>query len=476
MQSKEKTLVIYGKDLNSEYVPTEKQALFHKSTARYRCYAGGFGSGKTKCITVEALLLALEYPNNLGVICRWTYPELRDTTRRTFFENLGVTADSAAGHPLVKKWNKAENELVLRTEKGESTILFRALKDGFDKVKSLNLGFFVLDEASEIPEDIFRALQGRLRRPRVRHCGLLATNTEGHNWVWRLFKNNSDPNYFLVEASSFENPHLPEGYVESLLEDYPEAWVKRYVYGSWDAFEGLVYPEFDPAIHVVSPFEVPSEWPKFASLDYGFTNPQAWIKAALDEDGNIWVIDEIYEAGKDVSWWKAAIAARGKDVEFTVGCPKFFEKGADGITVASLYEAPPDPVVLIRADVKIKARVQKLSMLLKPRPEKVHPITGKPGAPGLFIMSNCRNLINEITSYEWRRLPLSQSDKKEVPEAPKEGNDHAVEALERLVWYIYEKPISKRMRRKDGWVEEEEERRDPIESVLYFPGDWTKAF
>ena len=45
--------------LSDHYRPLEKQKLYHESPAKYKCYMGGVGSGKTTALVYEALLLSL---------------------------------------------------------------------------------------------------------------------------------------------------------------------------------------------------------------------------------------------------------------------------------------------------------------------------------------------------------------------------------------------------------------------------------
>jgi hypothetical protein len=50
--------------------------------------------------------------------------------------------------------------------------------------------------------------------------------------------------YAYFGAITTDNHYLPPEYVNNLIATYPEKWLRRYVYNSWDNFEGLVYSEF----------------------------------------------------------------------------------------------------------------------------------------------------------------------------------------------------------------------------------------
>ncbi|MFI6388618.1 hypothetical protein [Nonomuraea sp. NPDC050540] len=47
----------------------------------------------------------------------------------------------------------------------------------------------------------------------------------------------------------------------------------RLRHGRWVATEGLIYEDFDPAVHVVDRFDIPPEWTRWWTVDFGFTNP-----------------------------------------------------------------------------------------------------------------------------------------------------------------------------------------------------------
>jgi hypothetical protein len=276
-----------------EYNPLPTQSLFHKSPAKYRCLFGGLGSGKTRAGAQESVLLLLENPGILFLIARQTYPELRDTTMRTFFECLP--------QELIGTFSKSENHLVL---KNGSEVLFRSLDDPM-KLKSLELGGWWIDEASEVAEEIFLTLQGRLRQKMqgVNHlCGFLTTNPPnmGH-WIEKYFVNIGPPMYCLFKMTTYENQsHLPDGYISDLEKNYPPQWIKKYLLGEFGFTNaGLpVYPMFIEDQHVR---DLSDYWRKpdgsgklpsihiFRGYDFGFNHP-ALLCTSVDSKGRwLWL-------------------------------------------------------------------------------------------------------------------------------------------------------------------------------------------
>jgi hypothetical protein len=66
-------------DIHIDYTPTERQAMYHSSTADEVLYGGAAGGGKSKATVEEAFLDGMENPGVHTYLFRETYPELRDT-------------------------------------------------------------------------------------------------------------------------------------------------------------------------------------------------------------------------------------------------------------------------------------------------------------------------------------------------------------------------------------------------------------
>jgi hypothetical protein len=99
-----------------------------------------------------------------------------------------------------------------------------------------------------------------------------------------------------------ENPFITDDYIFE-QEQKPEALRKSLLEGRWDAFEGMVFSEFrdDPAhytdrlnTHVIEPFEIPLDWPRYFSFDHGYSRPFACQWWAIDYQGRAYLYREWY--------------------------------------------------------------------------------------------------------------------------------------------------------------------------------------
>lgn len=425
----------FPKDKDGNQGPLPKQAQFIEAAldpqkSKYIAYIGGVGSGKTVvgCTTIIswAVLHGGDY-----LIGRQFYPELRDTTMKAFFEACPIE--------LILEHRVADNLVKLRAANNQiATIFFRPM-DEPDKMRSMNLSGFYLDEANQVSEEAFLLLQGRLRNQKGLRKGILTSNPKGHDYLYRWFVKKDHfkddkikKEFMLVHAPSTENIHLPTGYVESMMSSWSEDRVQREIMASFDSFEGAVYPEFRRDVHVIRPFSVPDGWTKIIGIDHGYRNPAAWVWMATDYDGNHyvyrefyqkeWLIDEICKRGKEGKRSAHGMMPREEKIQAAYIDPSTGNrKGSDGRSDLDWYlDSLPKGFPIIKANNAVAAGIDRTKTLFKP---------DKNGKPRLYIFSTCVNLAEELSNYRYEELRPGQSGTKNDKEQPLKVNDHAVDAL-----------------------------------------------
>ncbi len=421
--------------------PTAKQSEFIFSTNKFSCFSGGFGNGKTTAGCLKAILLS-QFPKNFGLIGRLTYPELRDTTQRTFFE---LCPPEYYAKENGGEWRKSDN--LVRFANG-SEIMFRHMDTISEKeLLSLNIGWFFIDQAEEIGEKVFLILMSRLRLAHIpRRFGFLACNPAPGNWIYNRFvlpteDGSISKNYFYVTATTKENPHLPADYIPTLLESYPDELIKRYMEGKWEVYEGQIYPEFNRKTHVIKPFMVPKSWEHIVAIDHGMVNPTCALWAAIDYDGNVYIYDEYYQPGI-VSQHAKAILEKSRNIEVSLWLidpstgTKSREK--DGMPWSVTEEYEDHGIYAIPANDQKLAGINRVKEFLKVNPKKRNPRNEDMGSPRLFIFSNCKNLQWEITQYQWKQL--RSLSVRNAPEQPRDFNDHAMDALRYMIMSRFPPP------------------------------------
>lgn len=176
---------------------------------------------------MRSIYECMRQDNNYFLLGRATYQEIHDVLLKDFFEIC---------HPSwIKEFTKSPHpRVVLHTfNGGTSEIIFRNLDKVSKDLLGLNLGGFGIDQAEDIPEETFLTLKGRLRRENIDHKVFMTSNPK-LSWLYRVFKQDPEDNYLLIEASTLENEkNLPKEYVED-LKKYPPTWFNQYVLGIWD--------------------------------------------------------------------------------------------------------------------------------------------------------------------------------------------------------------------------------------------------
>lgn len=214
--------VAYSLDL----LPSQK--AFWLSDVKYTLLSGGYGSGKSRILILRTIFDAISQDNNYILMGRKTYAEIHDVLLKDFFE--------VCHQSWIKSFKKTPHpSIVLYTLNGKtSEIIFRNLdKFSENEIAGLNLGGVSIDQAEDIPENIFMALKGRLRRPGIKHRVYMTANP-ALSWLYRVFKQEAPPDHKLIEASTLENAaNLPPEYLED-LKTYPPSMYKQFVLGIWD--------------------------------------------------------------------------------------------------------------------------------------------------------------------------------------------------------------------------------------------------
>ena len=436
------------------YIPNEKQAIAHCATERFLGYGGAMGGGKSRWLCEMAKLLSIKYPGNLGVIARQSGPALKLSTQEVFFTEVLVPG-SQEWKDLQCKFNKSEGLLYINALEPASRIWFTGLdSDNTERVKSLNLGFFGIDEATEVTESIYMMLCTRLRRkgiPAIARKGMVTANPEA-GWIKRVFLDQQLGDHLFIQANYRDNPHLPSDYA-SLFDHMPSTWREKYLLGNWGAVSGLIYKEFNRDMHIIPYTGIPPEWRTFRGLDHGQQNPCACMgfcagypdriqleqlvgkdraglshedydsypyifvyrlyhKAGLVADHKVGIADAFIDVPKPGLTWADPSIWR-KDRQKLLGDGKAIE-----FTLADEYEEHPSPLLgLVRANNEVIAGINRVSTLFR---------IGHLFITDHYSMEPLIGDAGEILSYSWKQ---PKNDDFDWPEEPMKARDHACDAL-----------------------------------------------
>lgn len=278
-----------------EYTLLDKQIEFmeipHNHPMDVAIYQGGYGSGKTWCGALRGILLARKYPGSRGLVGAKEYELVKKTTLVKYFEHL-----EALGYKrnVNYKYNKTDK---LITFMNGSEILFSQLEDP-EKIKSLDLHWAEIEEASQIGDSTFEQLIGRLRNlyrgpswKNFQYCLFGHTNPEPNKgWIYERFVENKAENYRLIIAPTTNNIFLPKHYIQELKRAYDPEYYRINVLGEFgDYNSGLVVKGFSDENRKT--LKYCPDLPLHLTCDFN-VDPMMWCIAHTDEE-TVYFIDEI---------------------------------------------------------------------------------------------------------------------------------------------------------------------------------------
>ena len=400
------------------------QTEFLSANEKDVLYGGAAGGGKSYAMLVDPLRFC-SIGDARALLIRRTMPELRELIDKSYelypkafpgakFKQQEKIWTFPSGAKLEFGYCEKDSDVYRYQGQAYSWI-------GFDELTQWSTSF------------CFDYLASRLRttNPSITTY-LRATANPGNvggDWVKKRYLNPAPPNTpFIgpdnltrrfIPASLKDNPYLHEsGDYENILKGLPPVLRKQLLEGNWDVVEGAAFPEFDPTVHVIPPFEVPPAWERFKGIDYGYASPSCCLWTAVDpDDGTIIVYRELYKKGLTGSELGSIIREMElPDVRAVSGVLDT----AAWSQMGGGYKGPTVGEVLIqmghklrRADKNRKAGKLQVHERLAKNPHSER--------PRLQIFSSCPNLIRELQG-----LPTAKNDPEDVNT---DASDHAYDAL-----------------------------------------------
>ena len=280
-----------------------KQTLFLKDKHRHIAYGGARGGGKSWAVRTKSKLLAFRYPGIKILIVRKTYKELQNN----HIEQLTAELEGFA------KYNRSDK--MFRFPNG-STISFGycANEGDLGQYQGAEYDVVFIDEAGQLQESWIRKINLCVRGTNgfpKRTYYTLNPGGPGHAYFKRVFVDRNfnpdeDPDdYFFIQAKVEDNKSLMDTQPDYLreLENLPPTLRAAWKDGRWDVYEGQFFEDFRDVpehyqdrrwTHVIEPFEIPDGWTICRSYDFGYGKPFSCAWWAVDYDGTIYRIMELY--------------------------------------------------------------------------------------------------------------------------------------------------------------------------------------
>lgn len=401
---------------------------------------GPAGTGKSYAAILKAHLYCLRNPGVRVLFVRKTLTSLTNTGVDTYKKHI---AKHVLDNGDVVWFGGSQQESPAFKYSNGSAIILGGM-DNAMKVMSAEYDMVYVQEATELTETDWESLTTRIRNNKANLQQLIADCNPQTPTHW--LKVRADKGLVkMINTTHKDNPlyYDPEtGEITPEGEKYLNRLGKltgvrkeRLLYGRWAAAEGLIYEDFDPAVHVLpADFQIPSHWQRWWSIDFGFNNPFVCQWWAEDEDGRLYLYKEVYWSKRIVEDHARYLMAKCKHK-----------------TTGHWHQPRPRAIV---ADHDAEGRVTFTRHTgLGTTPAKKEVTLGiqetqsrfkvqEDGKPRIFFLEGAVferdedlqeagkpcSTLEEITGYVWDKASSRSADKNEK-EAPLKENDHGMDAM-----------------------------------------------
>jgi hypothetical protein len=394
------------------------QTEFLAASEREVLYGGAAGGGKSYALLADPMRY-FGNPNFMGLILRRTNDELRELIWKS--QELYPRAYPGA------KWQEKKSQWIFPSG---SRLWFTYLERDEDVLRYQGQAFSYIgfDEITQHATPFaWDYMRSRLRTtdPSLPVFMRATTNPggPGHGWVKAMFIDPSPANtafpardldtgevlrypeshalagkalFFrrFIPATLKDNPYLYEGgQYEANLLSLPEMQRRQLLEGDWNVAQGAAFPEFRTSTHVIEPFEIPHDWRRFRSCDFGYSSHSAVHWFAIDPNfETLYVYRELYvskHTGRDLA--RAVLQAeQGERIEYGVldsSC--WHQRGQLGPSIA-------EEMIQMGCRWRPSDRTHGARIAGKNRLHevlKIDPVTEK---PSLMIFNNCRQIIADL--------------------------------------------------------------------------------
>ncbi len=316
------------------------------------------------------------------------------------------------------------------------TIDFRSSDSGREKFEGAEYDLVWIDEEMADPliyQEIERGLVDRGGRliwtatPLARSVTLLELHEASQEEAGDVYE---------VQLSIYDNPYLDVKARDAFIANLPEDYRPTRVFGEFLILEGLVYGEWNRAIHEVSRQQFEREFdphnPRVVIIDPGYAHPCAVLWGMLlpgyprrvvfyrEYVKRRQTVNEVVREIARVSEGEPLIAAyidpdslktnqSGSQSLYRLYLQAFKDAGLKNAITGS-------PLSLRLADNNIEPGIYKVKEFLKP---------GQDGIPGIQAVEDLANLKRELARYRW----ATETATKDVPHKPVDKNNHLLDDM-----------------------------------------------
>ena len=379
---------------------------------RYRLMVGGYGSGKTYIGALRSIFLSYINKPLPGMYVSPTHGLAQKTIILTLKEifrrsDIDFTFNQNKGEFRIHNWDG---------------LIWIGSGDKPDSLRGPNLAWAGIDEPFIQKREVFEQMTARVRHPGATQSEIFLTGTpEELNWGYQLV-NDSKLDIGTVNASTLDNPHLPQDYKDSLLAAYSQEQIDAYVYGKFvNLTQGRVYKDFSRDKHVMK--RETEGWEIAAGQDYNVDANTVCIFAYTSKE--IAVFDEIRLKNSGTYDMAEALKEKYPGIKVMPDSTGSARKTSSSQSDHDIMRQAGFQVLAPRKNPPVRDRVNAVNRLL--REERI-------------TFTNCPNLIMDMERNVWRNGDIDKRDPEQ---------SHASDAIGYAINWLF--PIHERIAKVKQW-------------------------
>lgn len=307
------------------------------------------------------------------------------------------------------------------------------------KILSSEYDIVLVMQAEEITENDYETLTTRLRSGVLAYQFIILDVNPVAKTHWLKRRIDEDKLVHLQSVHQ-DNPSLwdrtigdwtrrGKQYIEK-LKRLTGVRYKRLYLGLWATPEGAVYPEYDPDVHIIDRFDIPSSWPRVIGIDFGYTNPLVVQWWAIDPSKRLIRYREVYQTQTLIEDVAPEI------VRLSAGEP---------ITAVICDHDAEDRATLLKHGIPNEPAFKAIRLGIEAVAVRLRIATGEKQPKIMFmrdsLVSVDEKLLedhkptsteDEIEGYEW---PKSVEGKL-VKEVPIDKDNHGCDTMRYVVCYV----------------------------------------
>lgn len=390
---------------------------------------GSAGGGKSNLAAEKLHGFMLAYPGACGIAARkareWCAGSVRmmlemaigdDSRVQVFDDRIDYANESRIYFAGMLDRKQREAMRSKRGKKGDPDIIW-------------------MEEANAFSRNDYDELSGRLRGDVAGWTQLiLSTNPDDpYHWIYTdLIQSGKASIYY---SGAKDNPRTSQAYRDR-LDGMVGVIRDRLRDGKWVRAEGVIYDEYDPAVHMIDMVDCPEFVRRFRVVDFGFTNPFVCQWWGEDYDGRLYRYREIYKTQTLVQdHTKKIMELTGNErISFTVSDHDAEDRATMskyGVSTNAAFKDVSPGIQEVKARLRVQGDHKPRIFLVRGALVEIDQLLKAAGLP------TCTE--EELPGYVWQKA----ADGKPTKEAPVKQNDHGCDAMRYLVM----------ARRQSGWVQ-----------------------